>query len=366
MLDLSLMKGIHVDPVRRTARAQGGVTWGEFNRETQLHGLATTGGVVSTTGIAGLTLGGGLGWLLGKHGIAADNLISAEIVTASGEVVTASEEENSDLFWGLRGGGGNFGVVTWFEYRLHPVGTVTSGIVVHPIERAGDVLRFFREVTSSASDELTLDAGLLHAPDGSPVSAIAGCHCGSLPEGEAETLRIKQFGTPMMDTIGPTSYEDTNTNMFDPSFPRGARNYWKATFLMDLSDAAIDAIGARFAACPSAMSMLVLEHFHGAATRVRVDDTAFPHREESYNLLIVSQWLDPKDDDKNIEWCRATYDAVRPFMAHGSYSNYQTEQDAEGGLERAYGRNHERLVALKNKLDPTNLFHLNTNVRPTT
>jgi len=366
MLDLSLMKGIHVDPVRRTVRAQGGVTWGEFNRETQLHGLATTGGVVSTTGIAGLTLGGGLGWLLGKHGLAADNLISAEVVTAAGDVVRASAEENSDLFWGLRGGGGNFGVVTWLEYRLHPIGTVTSGIVAHSIEHAGDVLRFFREATSSPSDELTLNAGLLHAPDGSPLSAIAVCHCGSLADGEAATVPIKRFGKPMMDTIGPTSYVDTNTNMFDPAFPRGARNYWKASFLTGLSNAATDAITAQFATCPSPMSMLILEHFHGAATRVGIDETAFPHRSESYNVLIISQWLDPEDDEKNIAWGRACYNAMRPYMARESYSNYQTEDDAEGGLERAYGPNHERLVALKSKFDPTNFFHLNTNVSPRT
>jgi hypothetical protein len=250
------------------------------------------------------------------------------------------------------------------EYRLHPVGTVTSGIVAHPVKGAGELLRFFREVTSCPSDELTLNAGLLHAPDGSRLGAIAVCHCGSLADAEAATLPIKRFGTPMIDTVGPASYVDTNTTIFDPAFPRGARNYWKASFLTSLSDAAIDAMIAQFAACPSPMSMLVLEHFHGAATRVGIDETAFPHRRESYNLMVISQWLDGKDDAENIEWERKSYDALRPYMARGSYSNYQTEDDAEGGLERAYGPNHERLVALKNKFDPTNLFHLNTNVRP--
>ena len=196
VLDLSRMKGILVDPGRRTVRAQGGVTWGEFNRETQLHGLATTGGVVSTTGIAGLTLGGGLGWLMGKHGLAADNLIAAEVVTAGGEVVRASADENRDLFWGLRGGGGNFGVVSWFEYRLHPVGPVTSGLVAHPMERAREVLHLFRDVAASASDELTLDGGLLHAPDGSgvPLSVIVGCHCGATADGETAMRPIKRLG----------------------------------------------------------------------------------------------------------------------------------------------------------------------------
>ena len=368
MLDLSLMKGIHVDPESRTVRAQGGVTWGEFNRETQLHGLATTGGVVSTTGIAGLTLGGGLGWLMGKHGLAADNLISAEVVTAVGDVVRAGAEGDRDLFWGLQGGGGNFGVVSWFEYRLHPVGPmVTSGLTAHPLESARDVLRFFREVASSVPDELTLNAGLLHAPDGSgvPLAAIIGCHCGSLAEGETAMRPIKRFGSPVVDTIGPASYVDTNTTIFDPGFPRGARNYWKSSFLVELSDAVIDALVAQFALCPSTMSGLVLEHFHGAATRVGVGETAFPHRRESFNLLVVAEWLDQRDDEKNIAWARATYDALRPHMARESYANYQTEDETEGAREQAFGPNYERLVALKNKLDPTNLFHLNNNVRPT-
>ena len=367
MLDLSLMKGIHVAPAGRTVRAQGGVTWGEFNRETQLHGLATTGGVVSTTGIAGLTLGGGLGWLMGKHGLAADNLISAEVVTAGGDVVRASADEDCELFWGLRGGGGNFGVVSWFEYRLHPMGPVTSGLVAHPIERARDVLRFFREITASMPDELTLSGGLLHAPDGSgvPLAVIVGCHCGSLGEAEAAMRPVKRFGSPVVDTIASTSYVDTNTTIFDPGFPRGARNYWKSSFLAELSDPAIDALIAQFAICPSPMSGLVLEHFHGAATRVGVGETAFPHRRESYNLLVVAQWLDPKDDEQNISWGRATYDALRPHMVRESYVNYQTEDETDNTLEQAYGLNYERLVALKNKLDPTNFFHLNNNVRPT-
>jgi FAD/FMN-containing dehydrogenase len=364
LLDLSLMKDIQVDPVRRTVRAQGGVTWGEFNRETQLYGLATTGGAVSTTGIAGLTLGGGLGWLMGKYGLAADNLISAEVVTAAGDVVRASADGDPDLFWALRGGGGNFGVVPWFEYRLHEVGPVTSGLVDHPIERARDVLLFYRELTSASPDELTLHA-LLHTPDDSPRATILACHCGSLAEGEAATRRIERFGSPVVSTLGPASYVDTNTTLYDPAFPRGARNYWKSSFLAELNDAAIDALVARFAVCPSPMSGLLLEHFHGAATRVGVGETAFAHRRESYSLLVVSEWLDPKDDEKNIAWARATYDALRPHMARESYANYQTEDDTEGALEDAYGPNYKRLVALKNKLDPTNLFHLNNNVRPT-
>jgi FAD/FMN-containing dehydrogenase len=211
MLDMSLMKGIHVDPIRRTARAQGGVTWREFNRETQAHGLATTGGVISTTGIAGLTLGGGLGWLMAKHGLAMDNLVSAEIVTASGDILRTSKDENADLFWGLQGGGGNFGAVSWLEYRLHPVGTVTSGLIAHPFDRARDVLKFFREMTSAVlPDDLTIFGALLHAPDGAQIAVIIVCHCGPLAEAEAALQPIKKFGTPILDSIGPTSYEETN------------------------------------------------------------------------------------------------------------------------------------------------------------
>jgi hypothetical protein len=255
-------------------------------------------------------------------------------------------------------------VVPWFEYRLHEVGPVTSGLVDHPIERARDVLLFYRELTSASPDELTLHA-LLHTPDHSPRATILACHCGSLAEGEAATRRIERFGSPVVSTLGPASYVDTNTTLYDPAFPRGARNYWKSSFLAELNDAAIDALVARFAVCPSPMSGLLLEHFHGAATRVGVGETAFAHRRESYSLLVVSEWLDPKDDEKNIAWARATYDALRPHMARESYANYQTEDDTEGALEDAYGPNYKRLVALKNKLDPTNLFHLNNNVRPT-
>lgn len=365
MLDLSLMKGIHVDPARRTVRAQGGVTWREFNRETQLHGLATTGGIVSTTGIAGLTLGGGLGWLMGKYGLAADNLLSAEVVTASGDVVRTSESENADLFWGLRGGGGNFGVVSWLQYRLHPVGPVTSGLVAHSIERAREVLRFFREVTSSPPDELTVYGGLLHAPDGSgvPLAVILPCHCGSPAEAEAALRPIKEFGSPVMDTIGPTSYEATNM-MLDAGFPRGALNYWKSSFLGELSDAAIDTLVGLFATCPSPMSGLMLEHFHGAAARVGVGETAFPHRREAYNLLVVSEWLDPADNARNVAWARESYDAMRPYFAHGRYVNYLGEDESEDPVQAAYGPNYERLRVLKAKYDPTNLFHLNQNIRP--
>ena len=364
MLDMSLMKGIHVDPIRRTARAQGGVTWREFNRETQAHGLATTGGVISTTGIAGLTLGGGLGWLMAKHGLAMDNLVSAEIVTASGDILRTSKDENADLFWGLQGGGGNFGAVSWLEYRLHPVGTVTSGLIAHPFDRARDVLKFFRELTSAVlPDDLTIFGALLHAPDGAQIAVIIVCHCGPLAEAEAALQPIKKFGTPILDSIGPTSYEETN-KMLDAGFPRGALNYWKSNFMSELSDQAIDTLVSQFAACPSPMSGLLLEHIHGAATRIGVSETAFPHRREGYNFLVVSEWLNPDDNAQNIAWARESYDVMRPCFTPGRYVNYLGDDDGEDAVAAAYGPNYQRLRTLKAKYDPTNLFHLNQNIRP--
>ena len=365
MVDLSLMKGIHVDPERRTARAQGAVTWREFNRATQLHGLATTGGTVSTTGIAGLTLGGGLGWLMGKHGLALDNLRSAEVVTASGEIMQASEKENADLFWALCGAGANFGVVSWFEYRLHTVGQVWSGLVAYPIGRAGEVWRFFREITAALPDEMTVFAGLLPAPDGSGdhIAAIMVCHSGALAEGEAAVRPIKRFGSPALDIIQPTSYEATNM-LLDAGFPAGALNYWKSSFLTELSDAAIDTMNGQFAACPSPMSGLLVEHIHGAATRVGATETAFPHRREGYNLLIVAEWQDPQDTARNIAWARDAYGAMEPYCARARYVNYLDKDEASDAVRAAYGPNHDRLRALKTKYDPTNLFRLNQNIPP--
>ena len=361
MLDMSLMKAIRVDPIRRTALAQGGVTWREFNRETQARGLATTGGVISTTGIAGLTLGGGLGWLMAKYGLATDNLIAAEVVTAAGEIVRASKDENADLFWALQGGGGNFGAVSWFEYRLHPVRAVTSGMIAFPFENARDVLKFFRDISSGLPDELTIFGGLLHAPDGARIAALIVCDCGS---SEAALQSIKKFGRPIVDTIGPTSYEATNM-MLDAGFPRGALNYWKSNFMAELSDQSIDTLVSQFTLCPSPLSALVLEHIHGAATRVAVDETAFPHRHEGYNCLIVSQWLTAAENTPNIGWARETYELLRPGFAAGRYVNYLGDDDSgQDAVAAAYGPNYQRLQTLKAKYDPANLFHLNQNIRP--
>jgi len=363
MLDLSLMKGIHVDPKTRTARAQGGVTWGEFNRETQLHGLATTGGVVSTTGIAGLTLGGGIGWLMGKHGLALDNLTSVELVTADGRTLRVSENENADLFWAVRGGGGNFGIASSFEFQLHTVGpTITGGVVFWPLHAASDVLRLFRELAASASDDLMLVASVVGAPDGSGVktASIAACHCGSLRDGEAALRPIKDFGTPITGTVGPMTYCDVNA-MLDEGYPKGALNYWKSHFLPNLTDAAIDTIVDAFERCPSPMSEILIEHFHGAATRVGISDTAFPLRATGYNLLLLSQWMSPADNEPCMAWARETYAAMQPFVGLGRYVNYLDDDDP---VAAAYGPNYQRLQELKAKYDPSNFFHMNQNIRP--
>jgi FAD/FMN-containing dehydrogenase len=366
MIDLVPMKGLHVDPHARIARAQGGVTWAELNRETQLHGLAVTGGVVSTTGIAGLTLGGGVGWLMGKYGLALDNLRSVELVTADGRVLRPSNDEHADLFWAIRGGGGNFGVATSFEYQLHPVGpTITGGLVAHPFDRARDVLRFFRDFTASLPDEFTVFAGLIHAPDGSgtKLAAIVTCHCGSLAAGEAATRPLKQFGSPVMDAIGPIPYCQLN-GMLDAAYPKGALNYWKSSFLAQMSDDAIDTMIGCFSRCPTPMGQLLIEHFHGAVTRVAVGDTAFPHRADSYNLVVLSEWMEPTSTDQCIAWARETYAGMEPFIASGCYVNYLGDDETGDPIAAAYGPNYPRLQELKTKYDPSNFFHMNQNIRP--
>jgi FAD/FMN-containing dehydrogenase len=366
MIDLALMQGIHVDPRSRVARAQGGVHWSEFNRETQIHGLATTGGVVGSTGIAGLTLGGGLGWLMPKYGLALDNLQSADMVLADGSVTRASADENPDLFWAIRGGGGNFGIATSFEYALHPVGPLMAGgLVAYPIAKGVEVLKFFREQCASAPDELMLLAGLLHAPDGSgqKLVAIVVAHCGSLSDGEQALRPFKAFGAPIMDAMGPISYCALNT-LFDAGLPRGALNYWKSQFLTGLSDEAIHVLVERFESCDSPMSQIFIEHFHGAASRVPVSATAFAMRMSGFNVGIVSQWMDPGRNDLCIAWCRGTFGELKPFLAAARYVNYLDNDEVGDPVSAAYGPNYSRLQQLKTKYDPENVFHANVNIRP--
>ena len=366
MIDLSLMKGLYVDPRTRSARAQGGSTWNDFNRETQLHGLATTGGVVSSTGIAGLTLGGGLGWLMGKHALALDNLLSVELVLADGRVVRADEKENDDLFWALRGGGGNFGVATTLEYRLHEVGpAITGGLIAYPFEDAWDVLRYFRDVTAKLPDEFTVFGLLVHAPDGSgaKLAAIALCHCGTLADGEKAVQSIKAFGKPAMDAIAAMPYSQLNS-MFDAGVPQGALNYWKSNFLAALTDEAIRTMIDCFAKCPTPMGQLLIEHFHGAVTRVGPTATAFPHRAPGYNLLVLSEWMDPAQNEACIKWARDSYGALQPFMGTGRYVNYFDDDEQDEAVVTAYGPNYRRLQQVKTAYDPENFFRMNQNIPP--
>src|SRR5262245_43107902 len=366
MLDLSLMKGIHVDIKARTARAQGGVIWGEFNRETQLHGLAVTGGIVSSTGIAGLTLGGGLGWLMGRHGLALDNLRSVELVTAEGEVLRTSKEEEPDLFWAMRGGGGNFGIATSFEFQLHPVGPmITGGLIAFPFDRARDVLRFYRDCTASLPDEQVIFGGLVHAPDGSgtKLAIVVTCHSGSPAAGEKAMQPLKVFGSPVMDALGPMPYCQLNS-MLDAGYPKGALNYWKSSFLSQLSDEVIDTMIEWFARCPTPMGQLLLEHFHGAAARVAVGDTAFPHRAIGYNFLVLSEWMEPTQTSRCMAWARDAYAAMEPSFASGRYVNYLGDDEVGDPVPAAYGPNYPRLQELKTKYDPGNFFRMNQNIRP--
>jgi FAD/FMN-containing dehydrogenase len=366
MIDLSPMKAICVDPTARSVRVQAGVTWGEFNRETQLHGLATTGGAVSSTGVAGLTLGGGFGFLMGKHGFTIDTLTAVEVVTAQGQVLHASKEENSELFWGVRGGGGNFGIATSFEFMLHAIGPmVNGGMIAYPINQSKDMLRFYRELTSAAPDELTVAAGLVHSPDGSgqQLAAMLVCHCGPADEATAALHPIKAFSTPVLDRLGPLSYTSLN-QMLDSGFPKLALNYWKSCFIGELSDNVITVLREQFARCPSLMSKLILEHFHGAALQPKPTDMAFPHRDPGYSVLIIAQWSDPTDNTPNIAWAKETIAALEPFTRQGAYSNYMADDEPLSAIKRAFAENFPRLQKLKDLYDPGNLFRNNQNIPP--
>ncbi|MEX1130329.1 MAG: FAD-binding oxidoreductase [Vicinamibacterales bacterium] len=366
MLDLSLMKGVHVDPVARTVRVEGGCLWREVNAATAAHALATTGGVVSSTGVAGLTLGGGLGWLMGRYGLALDNLVSAVVVTADGRAVTASETEHPDLFWALRGAGANFGVVGSFQFALHDVGPVVAGgLIAYPLTAARDVLRWFRDFTASAPDHVTLAAALTHAPDGSgvPLAAILMCDCGALEEGLAYAARLKAVGTPAMDGLGPIPYTELN-QMLDSGFPRGARNYWKSRFVKELTDEAIDGMVDLFGQCPSIASVMVLEHIHGEAARKAIDATAFAHRREGYSFVTMAQWQDPACDGPNVAWAKASLARVQPALEAGAYVNYLDADEGSDPVAAAYGTNYARLRALKRRYDPDNLFRINHNIPP--
>jgi FAD/FMN-containing dehydrogenase len=364
VIDLSLMRAVLVDPVSRTAMVQGGARWADVNRETQAYGRAVTGGAVSTTGVGGLTLGGGLGWLMARCGMAMDNVRAVDLVLADGSLVRASATEHPDLFWAVRGGGGNFGVAAAFEFQLHPIGPmVTGGIVAWPIARAREVLRLYRELTAAASDDLMTFAALLTAPDGeTKLVGLALGHFGAAGEAEAALAPVKAFGTPVLDTVGPISYAALN-GMLDGAFPKGARNYWKSHFLAALSDEAIEALVDQFVACPTPMGQVMLEHFHGAATRVPVDATAYALRSEGHNAVILGEWLDPGDDEACIAWARDTYARLQPFVSAQRYLNYLDRDDGEA-VSAAYGPNLPRLREVKARYDPDNVFRNTVNIEP--
>lgn len=366
MIDLSLMKGIRVDPKTRRVRAEAGVTWSEFNRATQLHGLATTGGAVGSTGIAGLTLGGGFGYLMGKYGYTIDNLLSVDLVAANGDIITASAEENAELFWGLRGGGGNFGVATSFEYKLHELGpTVHGGLIAHDFADTAKALRFQRELATETDDDFTVANSLTHAPDGSgrKLAAMLVSHSGSKAAAERALDRTRSIAAAVIDRLGPISYCDLN-GLLDPSFPKLALNYWKSCFVADLDDEVIGILTEQFARCPSQMSKLIIERPHGQALRRTPSDCAFPHRTPGFSVLILAQWRDNEDTDENISWARETYAMLEPHALTGGYSNYLGDDEEASRISQAFGDNYERLRALKSRYDPDNIFRLNQNIPP--
>jgi FAD/FMN-containing dehydrogenase len=373
VIDLSLMKAIAVDRAARTVRAEGGCNWGEVNDALHPHGLAATGGFVSITGVAGLTLGGGFGWLVRKHGLALDNLLSADVVLADGRVVTASARENDDLFWAIRGGGGNFGVATSFEFQAHPLATVLAGIVLHPAAVAAGAIRHWRGFEAAAPVESTQGALLFHLPDdpstppalrGGAVCGLGGVYAGPVEEGDKVLRPLRQYGPALADMFRPMAYNAAQ-RMADFLWPPGLHSYWRSSYLTGLDDAAIDIVVDFFARVPSPRTVIVLEHYGNSAwERVPDSATAFGHRAWRYNFLVTSAWSDPQETARNIAWTREFFDAMRPFLARGAYVNYLGGDEGADGLERAYGAKLTRLAALKAKYDPANFFRMNRNIAP--
>ena len=375
VIDLGPMKGVQLDPTARTARAQAGLTWGELDRETQAFGLATTGGLVSTTGIAGFTLGGGIGWLMRKHGLAVDNLLAADVVTAEGALVKTSAAENPELLWGLRGGGGNFGIVTSFEYRLHPVGPIVlAGGGFYTADRAADLLRFYREWAPSLPDELTTMFAFLTAPPepfippplvGQPLVAVVVCYAGPIQTGQQVVASLRAFAAPAVDLIGPIPYTALQ-GMFDASAPRGIRSYWKTAHLDDLSDQVISTL-LEFTDQMGELSPFAAVHIHhveGAVARVSTDDAAFGRRTARFVLNLPVSWPDPGQDDAHIQWVRAAYEAIQPLASTGAFLNFLDGDDGDR-IRAAYGKaRYERLARLKARYDPDNIFRLNQNIKP--
>ncbi|MBM3739864.1 MAG: FAD-binding oxidoreductase [Acidobacteria bacterium] len=362
-LDLSRLNRIDVNPTERTADVEAGATWGEFDQAAQAHGLATTGGICSRAGVADVTLGGGFGWLMRKHGLALDNMLSANVVTADGRMRTASPTENPDLYFGLRGSQSNLGIVTSFRYQLHPVGPlVVAGMVLHPIERGREVLRFYRDYTAAAADELSAWAAMLTSPDGHKMIAILACHVGPVEAGRGAVEPLRTFGPPVMDMIQPMPYVNAQS-MIDQSFPSGRFNHWRSHLLSALGDELIDRLVDGFAAFASPFSSVLIEHLGGAMGRVPAGQTAFPHRSANYDVVIMPMWTDAAGSESHLRWADALWSAIQPFSTGGIYVNYLGDEGEEG-VRAAYGSNYSRLAALKDKYDPGNLFRFNQNIKP--
>jgi FAD/FMN-containing dehydrogenase len=371
-IDLSRMKSVRIDPDARLAYVEPGATLGDFDHEAQAFGLATSLGINSTTGVAGLTLGGGFGWLTRKHGLTVDNLIAAEVVTADGQRVRAGEEENADLFWAIRGGGGNFGIVTQFVFRLHPVGPeVLSGLIVYPFEQARSVLSQYREYVETIPDDLCVWAVLRKAPPlpflpeavhGREVVVFAFMHSGDLAEGERLIEPVRHFGEAYGEHIGPAPYAGWQQG-FDPLLTPGARNYWKSHNFAELSDEAIDTVIEYTGKLPSPQCEIFIALLGGEANRVAEDATAYAHRNVKFVMNVHGRWDEPAQDEECVSWSRDFFEAARPFAMGGVYVNFMTEEETDR-IGAAYGPNYERLARIKQKYDPGNLFHLNQNIRP--
>jgi FAD/FMN-containing dehydrogenase len=372
VIDLSRMKRIEVNAAARVARAQAGLMWGEFDRATQAVGLATTGGIVSRTGIAGLTLGGGIGWLMRKHGTTCDNLLSAGIVTAKGKIVNASADENQDLFWGIRGGGGNFGIAIELGYRLHEVGPVLGGTIYYPAERTRELLRFYRDYVQAIPDELTTMFVIMAIPNtpslrnrlgDKPLTAIHICYAGPPGVGETIVKPLREFGPPLEDAVRVMPYLELQT-MLDTGAPPGQMNYWKSSYLKRLSNEAIEVLADYSGSMTSPLAQVHLQHMEGMVSRVSEGAMAFSHRDAWCALNIVTKWENPRESEKHIQWTREFEIAMRPFSTGGVYVNFLGEE-GEDRIRDAYGAaKYDRLIALKNRYDPKNFFRLNQNIKP--
>ena len=373
VIDLNPLQEVIVDPENRTVKAGGGCTWRVFNDATHEYGLATTGGIIGSTGIAGLTLGGGIGYLSRRHGLSCDNLISAEVVLADGSVVIASEKENDDLFWALRGGGGNFGVVTTFEYRLHSVAEIYGGLIAYPVDRAEDLIRFYRTYIADAPEDLGGFLGFHLAPPlpflpeswhFKNICLLVACWAGPIEDGQKMVEPFLDAVEPVGSHVGPMPYPALNV-AFDALLPKGLQHYWKASFAHELGDGAAKVHAEYGAKVPAIQTAVHLYPINGAVQRVGMDETAFAYRDVSFSPVVAGMWEDPADNEQNIAWVRAYHEALRPYSVEGGYVNFM-DQDDQDRIKENYKGNYGRLAAVKAKYDPGNLFHVNQNIKPAT